>query len=53
MNSITIEMVLDKETKNTFVYKCDDTAPINSLYIKKTGVSGDAPKGIKVTVEQV
>lgn len=50
---ITVEMVLGRDTKRTWVFKADDTAAITSLYVQKEAYDGEAPKKVTVTVTPV
>jgi hypothetical protein len=50
--NIVVTMDFERDTKNTYVFKCPDAA-ISSLYIDKDGYTGEPPKKIKVTVEPV
>lgn len=50
-----IELVLQKvkETKGTYVYgDSKEDAPIPSVYIKKTAFEGNAPKTLKLTLQE-
>ncbi len=54
METISITMELEKETKNTVRYteKAEGKPPvIGTLYIQKWATSPDTPKTITVTVE--
>ena len=52
-NLFTTTLTKARDTKGTYVYKNgDDSAPIPSLYIKKTAFTGDAPESIKITIEE-
>jgi len=44
-----------RETKGTHLYVADneDTAPIKSVYVKKSAIKGERPECIQVTVEAV
>ena len=47
---------LAKETRNTVRYNADeknDSAPIDSLYIKKFALNGQRPEKIEVTIRFV
>lgn len=45
---------LDRETKGTFVYKDEsDGAPIPSVYIKKSAITGDAPQSITIEIKEI
>ena len=46
---MTAEMILIKETKNTYVYSSSKDVP--NMYVSKSAFTGDAPKKIKVTIE--
>lgn len=49
-----IKMNLERDTKGTFVYKAeDDDAAITSVYVKKAGVKGDAPKSITLDIKEL
>lgn len=49
-----IKMKLGRDTKGTYVYKNEDQdASIQSLYIKKSAVSGDAPEEITVEIKEI
>lgn len=52
MSTFTIELSLERQTKNTWVYQADedDDALIDTLYINKAAFK-EAPFTIKVTVE--
>ena len=53
MDTIEIEMVLTKSTKNTNVYSDDsENAPIPTLYIKKSALPMVPPKKIVITVDK-
>jgi len=46
-------LALAKETRNTVRYNADeknDSAPIDSLYIKKFALNGQRPEKIEVTI---
>lgn len=51
-SKITVKLTKARDTKGTYVYKDDsDNAPIQSLYIKKSAFTGDAPSSITLTIE--
>lgn len=41
-----------KDTKNTYRYEAENSegAPFDTLYVKKSAFTGDAPETIKVTI---
>ena len=50
---ITVKLTKARDTKGTYVYKDDsENAPIQSLYIRKSAFSGEAPEGITLTIEE-
>lgn len=58
MELYTVVMKLVKETKGALRYEevtpiNEDAAKIGTLYIRKDGVKGEAPKSITVTVKSV
>jgi hypothetical protein len=54
VQSITQEMVFSKSTKGTHVFAAkEDTAPVPTLYVRKTGMSGSPPDEITLTIEFV
>jgi hypothetical protein len=51
-STITQEMVFNKSTKGTHVFAAkEDTAPVPTLYVRKTGMSGTPPDEITLTIE--
>lgn len=49
-----VKMNLERDTKGTFVYKSeDDDAAITSVYVKKSGVKGEAPKAITLEIKEL
>jgi len=54
---MTRELVLSKETKNTYVYVedlADDEKPVAPvIYIQKSALSPNKPQRIRVTIEEV
>ena len=52
MKKITVTLPLKKETKGAYQYQGErnDTDPVTTLYIRKSGIDGDAPKKIKIEV---
>ena len=51
-SQITMEMVFSKSTKGTHVFAAkEDTAPVPTLYVRKTGMSGTPPDEITLTIE--
>lgn len=49
---ITVDLELERETKNTYRYSTERAdAAISPLYINKSAFDGEAPKRIRVTVE--
>lgn len=49
-----IKMKLGRDTKGTYVYKNEsDDAAIQSLYIKKSAVTGEAPAEITVEIREI
>lgn len=54
MKQIKVRLEFVKSTKGTHVYgDKSDNAPITSLYIQRSGVDGEPPKAIAVTVEAI
>lgn len=52
-NTIKTALTKARDTKGTFVYKNDsENAPIQSLYIRKSAFTGDAPEEITLTIEE-
>lgn len=50
--TIVQEMTFDKSTKGTHVFTAnDDTAAVPTLYVKKTGLPGEQPESVKLTLE--
>jgi hypothetical protein len=50
-DTISVEMVPDRDTKGTYVYKSvDKLAMITSLYIRKEAYTGERPERIVLTV---
>ena len=53
-NPIKVILRLAKETRNTVRYNADesdDTAAIDSIYVKKFALNGSRPEKIQVTIE--
>lgn len=49
---IKVPMNFDRSTKGTHVFTAEsDTAPIPTLYVRKSGFEGDPPESINVTIE--
>lgn len=52
--NLKVLLHLDKETRNTVRYNADpgnDTAAVDSLYIKKFALGGQRPKTITLTLD--
>lgn len=49
MQPLTIEMTLEKSTKNKHVYAAPGTA-VPSVYVEKTELPDPAPKTLKLTI---
>lgn len=48
---IEVNMTVDRDTKNTRRFQADEEdAPIDTLYVKKSGFKGTMPDTITVTV---
>lgn len=48
---VTVSLVLNRETKNTYRFDSpDEDSVIPSLYVKKSAFGGKAPEQITVTV---
>lgn len=53
MKQIKTVLTFDRSTKGTHVFKDDaDNAPIKSVYIQRTGIEGNPPAKITITVEE-
>ena len=52
VKQIKVPMNFDRSTKGTHVFTAEsDTAPISTLYVRKSGFDGEAPESVTVTVE--
>lgn len=50
--TIVQEMTFDKSTKGTHVFTAtDDAAPVPTLYVRKSGLDGEQPESLKLTLE--
>ena len=51
--AIKVEMNFDRSTKGTHVFTAtEDTAPIPTLYVRKSGFNGsEPPESVVVTIE--
>ena len=50
--AIKVDMNFDRSTKGTHVFTAtSDTAPVPTLYVRKSGFDGDVPDSVTVTIE--
>lgn len=51
MNTVSVDMLYQRSTKNTHVYIAHSSKPVTQLYIKKDGLASEPPEKIRLTIE--
>lgn len=54
--SLRVDFLFEKETKGTYRFQeqgLPESVKIGTLYVRKTALPNGAPKGLRVTVEEV
>ena len=52
MKKITVTLPWKKETKGSHQYATDEDVPVSTVYVRKSGIDGEAPKSIKVEITE-